>query len=230
MSKSGYRLVGKDGKVIYFEKKRPQFNEEQIKKQTDEKTKKLQKVNDDETVKKPVNAGENEDKAPLDSSAYSLKSVMDNMIKNEDINALAKKINVSQGKTIGDFDHIPDSFFENVPDGERLTVKQNQNFYQSKKIEKRRDVDELKVGASPSLVKNKYYLQLGSFKSREKAEKLLEKTKGMGETVRKVIESKRNDSTFYRVVIGAYNSKSEAQSAREKIIAGGHADVFVFNN
>jgi cell division protein FtsN len=179
MGKSGYRLVGKDGKVIYFEKKRPQFNEEQIKKQTDES---------------------------------------------------AKKIDASQSRTIRDFNYIPDSYFENVSEEDKLTIKQDQNFHQSKKIEKQRDVGELKVESSTALVNNKFYLQLGSFKSKEKAEKLLEKSESMGGTVRKIVENKRNGFTFYRVVIGTYNTKPEALNMKEKIVAGGHTDVFVFKN
>jgi hypothetical protein len=228
--KSGYRLVGKDGKVIYFEKKRPQFNEEQIKKQAKEKVKKSKKVGGDEAAEKSTVSEEEKEKMLLDSSAYSLKSVMDNMVKNEDMSALARKIEVSQSKTIKDFEFIPDGYFENFSDGESLTIRQNDKFNQSKKIEKRRDIDELKVESSTTLEKNKYYLQLGSFKSREKAKRLLERSRSMGGTAWKIVESRRKGLPFYRVVMGTYNTKSEATNAMEKLIAGGHTDVFIFKN
>ncbi len=126
---TGYRLVGKNGRVIYLEKKRPAFNQEklkekeQIKKQNnriqqlDNKTdKKITRINGDNKI---------EDNLLLDSNAYSLKSVIDTMIDNKDINALARMVEKKQQpKTIRDF-KIPGSYF-NSNKITRETIASNQ--------------------------------------------------------------------------------------------------------
>jgi cell division protein FtsN len=235
LNRSGYRLVGKDGKVIYFEKKRPQFNEEQLKKNSPNKkleTAKLESVNGNVDKKK---AGEQSKTDPkdttiLDSSAYTLRSVMDNIVKNEDINAMAKSIEASTtGKSIKDFENIPDTYFENVPDNERLTVKQNQNFLTAKKIDNQRKFFEMNTELSTSLVRNKYYLQLGSFRSKIKAEKVLNKYADVGGN-RQVVEGKNGGLIFYRAIIGTFNTNLEASNVKNKLIERGHTDVFVFKN
>jgi cell division protein FtsN len=227
---SGYRLVGKNGKVIYFEKKRPQFNKEQLKKlettkleNVNEETKKTKKQSEDKTAKTTQNT-------TVDSSAYTLKSVMDSVVKNEDINAIARDIETMPStKTIKDFEYIPEVYFENVADSERLTVKQNQNFLVSKRIDKQRKLEEISTENSKSLVKNKYYVQLGSFKSKIKAEKLLSKYTDVGST-RQLIQNVKGDTVFYRVIIGVFNTNAEATDVKNKIIQRGHTDVFVFKN
>jgi cell division protein FtsN len=235
MNKSGYRLVGKDGKVIYFEKKRPQFNEEQLKKNSSNKkleTAKLKDVNENIDKKKEEEQRKRNTKntATLDSSAYTLRSVMDNIVKNEDINAMAKSIEaLPTGKSIKDFENIPDMYFENVPNNERLTVKQNQNFLTARKIDSQRKLDEANTELSTSLTRNKYYLQLGSFRSKAKAEKLLNKYADVGK-IRQVVESKSGSSILYRAVIGTFDTNLEASGVKNKLIEKGHTDVFVFKN
>ncbi len=126
---TGYRLVGKNGRVIYLEKKRPAFNQEklkekeQIKKQNNriqqldnETNKKITRINGDSKI---------EDNLLLDSNAYSLKSVIDTMIDNKDINTLAKMVEKKQRpKTIRDF-KIPESYF-NSNKVTRETIASNQ--------------------------------------------------------------------------------------------------------
>ncbi|MDR0572057.1 MAG: SPOR domain-containing protein [Rickettsiales bacterium] len=236
-AKSGYRLVGKDGKVIYFEKKRSQFNEEQLKKQTDVKkdknatSKKLEKVNNSEAVKQTKESLNKKEEILADSSAYSLRSVMDNIVKNDDINTIAKKVeNSPKSKSIKDFDDIPDVYFENTPDAERLTVKQNENYLLAKKVAKQNKNSAIKTEPESSLIKNKYYLQIGSFKSRGKAERLLNRSKSFG-SQSQIVESKMKDfSIMYKVLLGPFNTNTEANSVKKKVVDGGYLDAFTFKN
>jgi cell division protein FtsN len=145
---------------------------------------------------------------------------------------MAKNVEISPvGKTIRDFESIPEVYFENVPGGEVLTVRQNQAFLMSKKIDSQRKLDVVgaELSASTSLVRNKYYVQLGSFKNKSKADKLLDSYKDVGKT-HQVVDNKNGNSTLYRVIIGTFNTNLEATNAKNKLIDKGHTDVFVFKN
>lgn len=227
--------MGKDGKVIYFEKKRSQFNEEHLKKQTDVKkekgVKKLEKVNNNEAIKQAKESLNKKNEILADSSAYSLRSVMDNIVKNDDINTVAKKVeNSPRSKTIKNFDDIPEIYFENVPDAERLTAKQNENYLLAKKIAKQNENSAIKTAPESSMVKNKHYLQIGSFKSRGKAERLLNKSKNFG-VPPQIVESKMKDfSIMYKVMLGPFNTNTEANDVKKKVVEAGYLDAFTFRN
>lgn len=152
--KSGYRIVGKSGKVIYFDKKRPDFNAEQMKKQqtkinftstnTNNKAvapaetfanKKAEKQvvetkNKKAETTKSVNFNSNKEELKSESNAYNLKTVIDTVVKNEDINEIAKTVdtNIHTTKTIKDYEYIPNGYFEDTPKAQRLTVEQNAMF------------------------------------------------------------------------------------------------------
>jgi cell division protein FtsN len=235
-AKSGYRLVGKDGKVVYFEKKRSQFNEEYLKQQGEAKSKnsgkKLEKVNDSETIKKTKESLAKRDEIPVDSSAYTLKSVMDTIVKHEDIDAVAKTVeSSSKSKSIKDFDEIPDSYFENVQNTNRLTVKQNENYLVAKGMAQQNKGTTKKAKTSVALLSNKkYYLQLGSFKDRTKAEKMLEKSKSFMISSQIMESQMRDSSTLYKIVLGPFNTGLEANDARKKAVEEGYTDAFTFKN
>lgn len=133
---TGYRLVGKNGRVIYLEKKRPTFNEQKLKekkqKTEDSNVKVMSNVGNNNKIVR-VNEDNNIDKnLILDSNAYSLKSVVDTMVSNKDINAVARTIEKKQGpKTIRDF-KIPDSYFNSKKIAESSDIMVNSpvdNYY-----------------------------------------------------------------------------------------------------
>lgn len=227
-SETTYKLVGKDGNVIYFQKQKMQFNEEQKEKQKN-------KVEPKEPLVDKVIKNDNFKKKELnlDSNAYTLRSVMDNVVKNDDINQFAKIIDSKNiTKSIKDFEHIPYDYFENVTDKERLTVQENKNYLLRVKENstlqeqiKKNSFENMKENTF--LIKNKFYLQIGSFFDKIKPEKLLKQkniTNKKGEVIQIVI----NGKTIYRAVIGPFNLKSEAESAKQKIIQNGHFDILLF--
>jgi cell division protein FtsN len=109
---TGYRVVGKNGRVLYFEKKRPDFNAKQLKnKEMQEINSKSKNTTQTTSDIKPVSRIK-EDFAQ-ESSAYTLKSVVDTMVKDEDVGYLTKNIEKNKKpKTIKDFD-IPEYYFSN---------------------------------------------------------------------------------------------------------------------
>lgn len=331
---TGYRIVGQDGKVIYFQKKRPTFNEEKLKEKQliDNNTNIKNNVNDLNKKKinnsVPVNSDKKIDEnLLLDSSAYSLRSVVDTMVKDEDINYLAKTIEKNNRiKTIKDFD-IPESYF-NSNAKQPIVSNKNSNIQQSGKINlnnynsnissnKKHETSKLKsffarfrksndnenienknathkaddgaskdekqnadnkiktkepvfdknqkfgknskpykvdnsslsvkssknisinanksvinntttISASQNyLIKNKYYIQLGSFEDQNKANKLIEKFTDVGKE-QKVVPVIAKGKQMYRAVIGNFNTKAEAEKEMEKVLNRGHFDVYIF--
>lgn len=119
---TGYRIVGKDGKVLYLNRKRTEFNKEKLKEQQQKKveivpnnTKNNQNIhlvgatNNNGSINN--NGKKIDESLALESSAYSLRSVVDTIVKNEDINDIAMTVRKNQEeKTIKDFD-IPDYYF-----------------------------------------------------------------------------------------------------------------------
>ena len=109
---TSYRVVNKNGKVVYFERKKPIYNNEIISNKQEltniqninkkvKNTKEIEKINNDKIDNNLI----------LGSSAYTLKSVVDNVVKEEDISYVAKKIDkTKKTKTIQDF-AIPEYYF-----------------------------------------------------------------------------------------------------------------------
>ncbi len=368
---TGYRLVGKNGRVIYLEKKRPTFNQEKLmeKQQITKQNNRVKQFNDS-TNKKVIRINEDNkinENLVLESSAYSLKSVIDTMVDNKDISTLAKTVEKTQKpKTIRDF-KIPESYFnsskyvkeitinnsinnkkdkyntknnndiivlnnstlnknnkqqktqkkeslfstlfsrkkENIKSSQKSSIisnnkpeatldiaknnntpivinnnkptnkidddiikrnesikneflngskknnievvkNKNQNINNNKNINKKvnntknlnnngiknnsnfkKGQTKNKVVINDGLIKDKYYIQIGSYTNEKKAYKMVNDFNSTGNE-QKVVPILFNDQQMYRVVVGAFNTKPEAEKVMEKIIEKGHFDVFVF--
>ena len=129
---TSYRVLNRNGKVIYFEnKKTPLYNNnidnEEMRRITEVTNKAKQ------TSNRGIQQQRIREDLVLDSSAYTLKSVVDTMVKDDDIENLAKTINKNrQTKTIRDFDNIPESYFNsNIPTEEDL--KKNKQLIEENK-------------------------------------------------------------------------------------------------
>jgi cell division protein FtsN len=108
---TGYRVVGKDGKVIYFEKKRPILNEQQLGNKARQPVNTIQNVNNSNKNNGNEKNNKLNNELLAESGAYSLKSVIDDMVKDDDINKMAKTVQKnSQPKTIKDF-NVPEYYF-----------------------------------------------------------------------------------------------------------------------
>lgn len=110
---TSYRVVNKNGKVVYFERKKPMFNDSVISnKQELENIQDInQKVKNTKEIEK-LNNNKVDDNLILGSSAYTLKSVVDSVVKEEDIPYVAKKIDKNKKvKTIQDF-VVPEYYFD----------------------------------------------------------------------------------------------------------------------
>lgn len=118
---TSYRVVNKNGKVVYFERKKPLLNNNIISNTQEltniqninkkiKNTKEVEKINNDKI----------DDNLILGSSAYTLKSVVDNVVKEEDISYIAKQIDKNKkAKTIQDFT-IPEYYFNDDVNKQRI--------------------------------------------------------------------------------------------------------------
>lgn len=118
---TSYRVVNKNGKVVYFERKKPLLNNNIISNTQEltniqninkkiKNTKEVEKINNDKI----------DDNLILGSSAYTLKSVVDNVVKEEDISYIAKQIDKNKKtKTIQDF-VIPEYYFNDNLNKQRI--------------------------------------------------------------------------------------------------------------
>ena len=294
---TSYRVINRNGKVVYFENKRTplynnNINNEEMKEITEITNKAKQ------TTKKPEQQQKIRKDLVLDSSAYTLKSVVDTIVKDDDIENLAKTINKNkQVKTIKDFDNIPESYFNsNIPTEEDLkknkqmiedNKKKNSLFSKIKGFFKKGDekpeddfikyelvnnTEETKNNNSSLTVKSdnvnvkkgktyykpstttqsksnktsttstktyvkssqsnkqttsgKYYIQLGSFKNKENADKLIKKFDNVGDE-QKLIPINTKSGIMYKAVIGNFNTKEEAEKEMEKVLNKGHFDCYV---
>lgn len=88
--------------------------------------------------------------------------------------------------------------------------------------------DKKVVVLNNNLNKDKYYLQLGSFKNEKEANELLNKYKlqnQKGSIIKVDIPGK---GLYHRVVLGEFDNKNTAELEKERIINLGHYDVFIF--
>ncbi len=298
---TSYRVINRNGKVVYFEnKKTPLYNQNIDNIKVEELSKITNKAK--QTSKGTITQHNNIDNnLVLDSSAYTLQSVVDTIVKDDDIATLAKIINKNkQVKTIKDFDNIPESYFNsNIPTEEDLkknkqimedNKKKNSLFSKIKRFFKKEnpeddfikyelanDTTKTKKNNTSSLtvkddnitVKNgktyykpstkatsttqkttnssstttktyvkpsqstkqitntgKYYIQLGSFKNKENANKLIDKFDNVGDE-QKLIPTNTKNGLMYKAVIGNFNTKEEAEKEMEKVLNKGHFDCYV---
>jgi cell division septation protein DedD len=115
LSTPSYRIVGKDGKAIYIDRKRPKLNEDYItKKKMEESGSETQNIRKNS---RPSNQRKNivEDANVLssrNSSAYTTKSVIDDINSNNDLESFAENLKRGKSnKTITDFDYLPSHYF-----------------------------------------------------------------------------------------------------------------------
>lgn len=280
---TSYRVINRNGKVVYFEnKKTPLYNQNIDNIKVEELSKITNKAK--QTSKGTITQHNNIDNnLVLDSSAYTLQSVVDTIVKDDDIATLAKIINKNKtNKTIKDFDNIPESYFNsNIPTEEEL--KRNKQIMEDNKkknsllskikgfftkespeqdfikyelvndttktknttssLTVKNDNIEVKKGktyykpstqattASKTYIKqpisvSKYYIQLGSFKNKENATKLINKFDNVG-SEQKLIPTNTKNGLMYKAVIGNFNTKEEAEKEMEKVLNKGHFDCYV---
>ncbi len=218
-TKTTYRIVGKDGKVMYIDTRdrdrtRKSFkstNEEQIKNKPE-----IEKINKNKIIKQIE-----EKKIPLISSAYTLDSVIDKDVKYDvGINDSFKDISSNKKrKTITDFDNIQSSYFNDM----NINNSSRNKKPVSKSTDKKSDFNIL----SNNSKKTSYHVQLGLFSDKERAIKLKDKFSNIYDL--DLVETKnKKGETLYKVLTKAIENKSEANSISEKIKKAGHNDVFVF--
>jgi len=63
-----------------------------------------------------------------------------------------------------------------------------------------------------------YYLQIGAFRSQDSAESVVDKYKSMGFPGQVIVPSNSASRQLFRVVIGGYNTRAEAQQAKSMLI------------
>ena len=297
---TSYRVINRNGKVVYFEnKKTPLYNQNTDNIKVEELSKITNKAK--QTSKGTITQHNNIDNnLVLDSSAYTLQSVVDTIVKDDDIATLAKIINKNKtNKTIKDFDNIPESYFNsNIPTEEELkrnkqimednkkkdglfskikgfftkekpeqdfikyelvndttksnttssltvkddniTVKKGKTYYKpsnkttntTTQITTNSSITTTKTYVKPfqstKQITNtgKYYIQLGSFKNKENATKLINKFDNVGDE-QKLIPTNTKNGLMYKAVIGNFNTKEEAEKEMEKVLNKGHFDCYV---
>lgn len=221
-TKTSYRLVGKDGKVIYIDTREGQNGSRTRKSFQDtehiENKAKTKAVNDNESIKQVENK-----KIPLISSAYTLDSVIDKDVKydvgvNDSFENIRKN---KKHKTISDFESIPSSYF-NDAEINRNRKKKSKSVLTT--TEKKSDLDIVNVDFNSN---SNYYVQLGLFSNKEKAIKLKNRFNYVYDL--NLVETKnKNGEVLYKILTKAISSKSEANRILEEIKKAGHNDVFVF--
>lgn len=140
--------MNKNGKVVYFERKKPLYNDkmrtnekELTNIQNINKTLKDTKINNQITNKKTAGIPDN---LVLDSSAYTLRSVVDTVVKDDDIEYLAKVIDKNKKvKTIKDFD-IPEHYFNSSAKNQSASKKLQ--IEQAKRIELENQINQQEYG------------------------------------------------------------------------------------
>lgn len=226
--KTMYRIVGKDGNVIYidtrnqsenFDKTRKSFkNQKEDFANNSLKAEKIKNKTPKEQIK--------EQKIPKISSAYTLESVMDknikyNMNNNDSFEDITKNSDIKR-KSINDFDNIPQSYFK---DSEQNFKTVNSTNKENKKIH----ITKIKSNnetTSDQNSKTSYRIQLGLFSNKEKAIKVREKFKNYNVGIVEVKNSK-NGKLFYKVITRPI-TKTEAKKISKEIKNEGYKDVFIF--
>lgn len=244
--KTTYRIVGKDGKVIYIDTRGPedidrtrkQFQNPE-KRQSNSKPE-IKNVNEDKTVKKVEQI-----EAPLvESSAYTLDSVMDKSVTkyNSNMNNESFKeigSNKKKRKSISDFDNMHLPYFSDV-------AVEDTNIGDTKKTTNGRLMNSRKTATgkvtttaattakkSKTIISNDgvskagYYLQIGLFSDKKKALNLKGKFSKIYNFDIVEVENKKGE-VLYKVITKPLANESEADKISKEIKKAGHNDVFVF--
>lgn len=176
---TSYRVLNKNGKVVYFERKKPLYNDkmrtnekELTNIQNINKTLKDTKINNQITNKKTAGIPDN---LVLDSSAYTLRSVVDTVVKDDDIEYLAKVIDKNKKvKTIKDFD-IPEHYFNSSVKNQSASKKLQ--IEQAKRIELENQINQQEYGLFARIFggnRNKTANDLKPVKKETKIKKMIE--------------------------------------------------------
>lgn len=267
-----YRVVGKNGKAIYLDKKTPIANR-QYTNTSKNASFTGNDVNGSTATNQSANSVENDNFRDLpiaSSSAYSLESVIDRSYGYGDIstNAARHIDEVKQRRSIDNFDNLPQSLF--IVDREKLTksmengstgvAKKNLgkqsssnkliqvNSDDGKNYNKRtatgggnkntsRNGDYFQItpdmhipkALAPESMKGgkMFFVQLGFFVNHNRAVKLRDKFRDL-ERIR-IIETKNNSGdVMYKVVVGAYKTRSDAEIVTNLVKGRRHEDVYIF--
>jgi len=63
-----------------------------------------------------------------------------------------------------------------------------------------------------------HFLQIGAFRSRDSADSVVEKYTSMGYPSQVIVPSSGDSRQLFRVVIGGYNTRAEAQQAKDRLV------------
>jgi cell division septation protein DedD len=228
---TSYRIVGKNGKAIYIEKKVPKLNEGYIARKEAQKKENSQlpalsskKSTDLETRKSTLHP----DLAA--SNAYSLRSVMDGTAGyDSNLESAAEDLSrVKNSKTITDFDYLPRNYFS-----DDRTSRESPSADRAKDVESSNGAAKPQPKPSPKAPRPEpggrlYYVQLGLFVDRSNAEKLVEKFEFLVPDleIRRGKTSKGKES--YRVRGGGFASRAEMDRTVEQLRKHGHTDIYTF--
>lgn len=231
-TKTTYRIVGKDGRVMYIDTRDPDSidkTRKSLKNQTkDLNDKQLSLVNNYDTTKQTKDT-----KSPLISNAYTLNSVMDKNVKYDvGTNSSFKDIgSEKKQKTIKDFDGIDLPYFNEVDYNINIAKKPISNGTNTNKAAvnaRVTAVQGIKASVlSDGLKDSGYYLQIGMFSDKNKALALKNKFSKIYNF--DIIEVKNKDNKpLYKVVTKALSSESDVDKVSEKVKKVGHNDIFIF--
>ncbi|MDR1494525.1 MAG: SPOR domain-containing protein [Rickettsiales bacterium] len=228
---SFYRIVGKNGKAIYIEKKVPKLNEEYLARKKAGKKNNGQLQAGVDSKKYGKGEGVTNGKMPVNpeipSSAYSLRSVMDGTISyDSNLESSAEDLDrVKNSKTIVDFDYLPHNYFS---DDRSITESRNRISTNSG------------ANTSPAITKIPpkspksetngvlHYVQLGLFLDRNNAEKLIDKFTPLVPNLRIVEGKMQKGKDSYKVVGGGFASKTDLEKTVKQIENNGHTDIYTF--
>ncbi len=236
--KTTYRIVGKDGKVIYIDTRgsedidrtRKQFQNPE-KRQSSSKTE-IKNVNENKTIKQ----AEKIETPLIESSAYTLDSVMDKSVTKYDPSTNSesfKEISSNKKrKTISDFDNMHLPYFNDgaVEDTTINTKVMNSGKTVIGKVTTTTATMAKKSKNNTSndgVSKAGYYLQIGLFSDRKKALNLKGKFSKIYNFDIVEVENKKGE-VLYKVITKPLASESEADKISKEIKKAGHNDVFVF--
>jgi cell division protein FtsN len=234
-----YRLVGKDGKVIYVDQRRPKLNEEYLTKQ---QTRQSQKETKEKTIT-PVISSEN-------SHAYGT-SVLDGVLPQQTPSFQTSIQNLSSGEnnlTIKDFDYLPAAYLadERTEEMKQKKEKTGKNIQEEKnrgspaapisKVKSTKTTPEeakiIDASGTKRLAEfegnTSYHLQLGMFASKNRAEALVQKFQHLIPQLQVEERQKSNGTVLYRVVAGGFIQKKDVDDTIDRLKKEGHREVYVF--
>lgn len=74
--------------------------------------------------------------------------------------------------------------------------------------------------------RGKYYVQLGAYKSRTSADRVLSQNRDVSNGLIRTFKN-RNQVTIHRVLLGPFSTKKQAKVNLDKVVKKGHYDVYI---